>query len=73
MSFILQAQKTNSALQIQSWFEASKNAMVNAKSSYDSIKTQLESMKTNVDYTTEDITEVENILLELNSIASSMI
>jgi len=72
MSIINNALLMQTAIQISEWNKNTINSINQAKQSYNSIATQLEAMRTNPDYTAWDITEVETMLTELNTLAISM-
>ena len=72
MSLIKMAERNNTANQLITWNEQCRNAMSVAKSTYTSIAVQLEAMKTNSEYTEEDVAEVEAMLTELNMLAVSL-
>lgn len=72
MSLLSSASRLNTANQITAWNTQCKQVMEQAKSSFISIATQRTAMVDNPDYTTEDIAEVDAILVELNTMAVSL-
>jgi phage gp37-like protein len=72
MTLLLEAERLNTATQIKNWNDAAISYMNMAKENYNKIVAQKEAMLNNVDYTTNDITEIENLLLNLNTIANSL-
>lgn len=72
MSLISMANKLNTANQINAWNNQAIASMQNAKQNYDNLVAQKLSMIDNLEFTQEDIEEVENILTTLNTLASSL-
>lgn len=67
MGIITNAELDDTGLQIRSWKLALLESIGNVKTLKTSLKTQLENMKINqVDFTEEDVTEMEALLLEIN-------
>ena len=73
MSFLIDAEKLNAANQINAWNTQAMGAMAQAKSAFVSIRNQRVSMEGNSDYSPSDILEVDNILLNLNALANTLI
>ena len=77
MALLNMADKLNTANQITKWNEEAVNWIMNVKSNFDKLTTQIEAMKINPEYTTEDILEVEwlktNILALVNSLVNPVI
>lgn len=73
MSFLTNSDKNNAALQIDSWNDQAIASMEQAKLCVGSIATQLEAMRTNSDYTPEDVEAVELLLSNLIEVAKSLI
>lgn len=72
MSLISMTNKLNTANQINAWNNQAIASMQNAKQNYDNLVAQKLSMIDNLEFTQEDIEEVENILTTLNTLASSL-
>lgn len=73
MSFLKNAELTNTAMQVQSWHNSALTAMNQAKSAYVSLATQLEAMKSNTDYTDDDCKAVEDMMTSIVELAKSLI
>ena len=73
MSFLSNVAKINTANQLTTWNASCIQAMNQAKSTFSSIATQRAAMETNTDYTQEDKDEVDSMLLELNTLAKTLI
>lgn len=73
MSLLSTAARLNTANQLNIWNTSCKEAMNTAKSTFTAIYSQKVSMEGNPEYTTEDIAEVDAILIELNTLAKSLI
>ena len=73
MSFLADAEKLNAANQINAWNTKAMGAMEQAKSAFVSIRKQRIAMEKNSDYSPSDILEVDNILLNLNALANTLI
>ena len=71
-SILSTASRLNTANQLNTWNTQCIQAMSQAKSLYTSIATQRLAMADNVDYTAEDIAEVDAMLAELNTMAVSL-
>lgn len=68
MGIITNAELNDTGLQIRSWKLALLESIGNVKTLKTALETQLESMKTNkTDFTEEDVTEMENLLQEINT------
>ena len=72
MSILSTASRLNTANQLTTWNTQCIQAMQNAKTSFTSIATQRAAMLDNVEYTPEDIAEVDAMLVELNTMAVSL-
>lgn len=72
MSLLSTASRLNTANQITSWNNQCIQAMSQAKSLYTSIATQRTSMLDNPEYTTDDVSKVDAMLVELNEMAVSL-
>lgn len=72
MSLLSTASRLNTANQINTWNTQCKQAMQQAKQAFTSIATQRTAMVDNVDYTSEDVAEVDTMLTELNLMAVSL-
>lgn len=72
MSILSTASRLNTANQLTAWNTQCKQAMEQAKSLYTSIATQRMAMVDNPDYTPEDVSEVDAMLTELNTMAVSL-
>jgi len=72
MSLLSTASRFNTANQITAWNIRCIQAMEQAKSTFTSIATQRAAMVDNPEYTPEDISEVDAILVELNTMAVSL-
>jgi hypothetical protein len=73
MSFLTLAEKNNTANTLSQWNTQALSGMEQAKTAFLSISAQLEAMKTNPDYTQDDILEVTRMLGNLVSVAKSLI
>ena len=73
MSFLLSAELLESATKIKSWHTSAVFSMNQVKENYTSLATQLEAMKTNPNYTSEDCAEVENMLVSIVDLARSLL
>jgi len=72
MSLLSTASRLNTANQLTAWNTQCKQAMEQAKSTFTSIATQRLAMVDNPDYTPEDVSEVDAMLVELNTMAVSL-
>lgn len=72
MSLLSTASRLNTANQLSQWNDSCKNSINTVKSTFSSIVGQLELMKTNPEYTQEDIDEVTTMLVELRNLALSL-
>lgn len=73
MSFLLSAELLESATQVKAWHNSAIAGMNQAKSAYISLATQLESMKSNTDYSEDDCKAVEEMLVSIVELAKSLI
>lgn len=71
-SLLSTASRLNTANQLNTWNTQCIQAMQTAKSTFTSIATQRMAMVDNTDYTPEDISEVDAMLVELNTMAVSL-
>lgn len=72
MSLLSTASRLNTANQITAWNIRCIQAMEQAKSTFTSIATQRMAMENNPEFTAEDISEVDAILSNLNTLAISL-
>lgn len=73
MSLLQQADRLNTANQLNEWNKQAFNSMKQAKQCFININTQKEAMVNNSDYTEDDINEVNAMLLNLTNEANSLI
>lgn len=73
MSFLQQAEALKTAEQIQSWNQQAISSMNIAKDMVIKIKTQRQAMTTNETFTTSDIAEVDEIIVNLINMANELI
>lgn len=73
MSLIATANRLNTANQLKNWYEQTVNSMNQAKTTYTSIYSQKLAMGNNSEYSEEDLAEVDNLLVELNKLAKTLI
>lgn len=73
MTLLSSANRLNTANQLKNWYEQAINNMNQAKSTYTSIYTQRLAMENNPEYSEEDLAEVNNLLVELNKLAKTLI
>lgn len=71
-SLLSTASRLNTANQLTTWNTQCMQAMQSAKIAFTSISTQRTAMLDNVEYTPEDIAEVDAMLVELNAMAVSL-
>lgn len=71
-SLLSTASRLNTANQLNTWNTQCIQAMSQAKSNYTSIATQRTAMVNNPDFTAEDLSEVDAMLAELNTMAVSL-
>ena len=73
MTLLATAERLNTANQLKSWYEQTVNNMNQAKTTYTSIYNQRVAMSTNPEYIAEDLVEVDNLLVKLNTLAKTLI
>lgn len=73
MSLLSTAERLNTANQLKAWNEQTIASMNQAKQSFTSIATQRVSMEGNIDFSDEDRSEVDGILIALNELAKTLI
>lgn len=73
MSFLQQAEALKTAEQIQSWNQQAISGMNIAKEMVIKLKTQRQAMTTNETFTPSDIAEVDEIIVNLISMANELI
>lgn len=72
MSLLSTASRLNTANQLTTWNTQCIQAMEQAKQTYTSIATQRLAMVDNPEYSPEDISEVDAMLTNLNTLAISL-
>lgn len=73
MSFLQQAEKIQTAQQIQAWINQANTSMQNAKECVIKLKTQRWAMVNNPEYSEEDINELDTAIISLISVANELI
>lgn len=72
-NFLTEGQKNASAQQLLSWHDSCKQAMQSLVQQRTSIVTQIVAMKTNTDYTPEDITAAQALQDDIDNTAKTIV